>query len=206
MNFPVVFKTRASQAPTAHSISVDPVAVEKLREHSGNGPAVIIAREAAMVVGMKAGMVDPNDIISVTPGDWSNAILILLGDAEESAISEHQAVGDAAFISQVEQNAPDLKKLALDTLAAIRKAGVDGELVEVGGGRWVNRPLNTFTLKAQPRAGNLHFTLYGNPQTYDADGFLLQDQNSYSRGWVKESKDVAQLAELAQLSHARRRR
>jgi hypothetical protein len=69
----------------------------------------------------------------------------------------------------------------------------------------VNRPLNSFTLKAQPRKGNLQFTLYGNPETYDAGEFLRKDQNSYSRGWVEEFGDVPKFAMLVTEAHSRRK-
>lgn len=206
MDHLLAFRVADKAHPKVHRISLDPATIEALQGQSAHAPAVIVVRKAAMIAGMKAGMIDPVDVVSLAHGDWSNAVLIQLDEEEVERQSAWQAAGDSEFLVQVEQGAPNLAKLAAETVAAIRKAGVDGELVEGSGGRWVNRPLNTFTLKAQPRAGNLHFTLYGNPQTYDASDFLLKDQNSYSRGWVKTSKDVTQLAELVQISHARRRR
>ncbi len=202
MEYPIAFKTRRGGALDVQRVSLNPTDMEKLRSRSAEAPAILVARRAAMIVGMQAGMVDPADVVALADGDWSNALLILLPD--EVPNDAMQDVGDAAFIAQVEKNAPALAKLAAQTVAAIRKAGVQGELVEGGGGRWVNRPLNTFTLKSQPRVGNLAFTLYGNPETYEAGEFLLKDQNSYSRGWVKGPQDVARLAELAKQSHARR--
>ncbi|HEV2748690.1 MAG TPA: hypothetical protein VGW34_15520 [Allosphingosinicella sp.] len=156
---------------------------------------------------MSAGIVDVADVVAVTKGDWNDAVLVVLQQSQPTRdvrAHKHES-GDPAFLSEVRRTAPNLADLAARTVTAIRALGVDGNLVKSRLGRWVNQPLNSFTLKAQPRAGNLHFTLYGNPSSYEAEGFLLQDQNSYSRGWVRNPDDVNILARLVQQAHTRRR-
>lgn len=112
--------------------------------------------------------------------------------------------GDDEFVAYVRSYAPGLTDLARATVQAIRSAGVPGELVEATGRRWVNRPVNSFTLKPQPRVRNLQFTLYGEPRSYNEGDFLLNDQNSYSRGWVRTKEDGERLARLALKAHRRR--
>jgi len=208
MERPIALKLRTTDAVDCHQVSIDPALVDLLRKVSRkSAPAIIVTRKAAIFAKMSAGMFDIADLVAVSDGDWGKTILVVVPEPEPSGTERlRQITGDAKFLKQVERDAPSLAELAGETIAAIRKAGVDGELVESGGGRWVNRPINTFTLKVQPRVSNLHFTLYGNPESYTHNGFLLQDQNSYSRGWVRGSDDVGHLAALAKLSHARRKR
>lgn len=206
METPLAFKLTHSEAPDVYRVKMAPI--PSVVSPSGHrGPAIVVVRSAAMLHAVSAGMIDGDDIVAATNGDWSNAILVVLPDgAPESEDSTPQpAKGDEAFLTEVQQSAPSLAHLAQETIKAIRRAGVGGELVKSRLGRWVNQPLNIFTLKAQPRAGNLHFTLYGNPSAYDAGDFLLQDQNSYSRGWVRGPEDVGRLAELARKAGARRK-
>lgn len=207
MDQPIAFKFLGRVVGEVHRINIDPQLGSRLEEQGqARGPAVIVARHAALLPNLSAGVVDAGDIIAVTGGDWGNAIMIVLPTPAPDGSVPADAIGDARFLAKVERSAPDLFELACETVAAIRKAGVEGRLEEATGGRWVNRPVNTFTLKPQPRARNLQFTLYGNPGSFDAGEFLLQDQNSYSRGWVRAPKDAKLLAELARQSHLRRKR
>lgn len=112
--------------------------------------------------------------------------------------------GDDEFVAYVRSYAPGLVDLAQATIEAIRTAGVPGQLVEASGRRWVNRPINSFTLKPQPQARNLQFTLYGEPHIYGEADFLRTDQNSYSRGWVNNIEDAVRLAALAAKAHRAR--
>jgi hypothetical protein len=158
---------------------------------------------------MAAGLVDADDLIAVVQGDWQNALLLVVPDTTvTNPPQEAGGKGDDRFIQDAHRRAKfgSLANLAADTIKAIRAAGVDGDLVEQGSGRWVNRPVNTFTLKIQPTAGNVAFTLYGNPDTYEAGDFLRPDQNSYSRGWVRSKGDIQTLARLAMQAHSRRQR
>lgn len=210
MERPVALKLLEPTAATVHRVSLEPMLMERLKVPAARTtPAILVVRGAAVFPDLSVGMVDAADIVAATEGDWANALLVVWDQGIQQTTKEKtqvQSAGDAQFLKRVERDAAELATLAYQTLLAIRTAGVDGELVEVRGGRWVNRPLNTFTLKAQPRVGNLQFTLYGNPDSYDADNFLRQDQNSYSRGWVRNADDADRLAELARLSHARRSR
>jgi len=155
---------------------------------------------------MSAGVLVPSDVIAVADGDWSNALLIVIPDADsEMKNTEGEAEGDSEFITHAQSlKQPRLAQLAKEVLEAIRQAGVPGELRQHSNGRWVNHPLNSFTLKIQPRKGDIQFTLYGNPSTYDADDFLKKDQNSYSRGWIANSAAAGRFAQLAKQAHDRR--
>jgi hypothetical protein len=202
MENPIALKLNNSDIPDVYRVSIDPILVEQLRNsRTCPVPAIVMARKATILSAMSAGIIDSADIVVIEKGNWADAILIVLPEQHRAASG-----GDDKFLLHVKHSAPNLAELATQTVAAIRAAGVDGELLEGSGGRWVNRPLNTFTLKAQPRAENLQFTLYGNPETYNGNGFLRKDQNSYSRGWVREVGDIEVLADLARQSHARRKR
>jgi hypothetical protein len=192
-----------------HAISMDPAAAKRLKPSGDPCPAVVVARAASLLPSGSAGLIDTADVIALIDGDWGNTLLLVLREGETEKVadgSKAAAKGDNFFIKEVERSAPHLTELARQTMSKIRAAGVDGELIKTSGGKWKNDPLNTFTIKVQPRAGNLQFTLYGNPESYDAGEFLLRDQNSYSRGWIKHVDDATKMAALAQQSHARRRR
>lgn len=206
MDHPVAFKLKSNEPLQAYCVEIDPDNSRAFKApDQDQKPAVIVIRTATILPAVSAGMIDAADVVSVTPGKWSETILIVLpGQEPISPPVAGAGVGDSKFLASVKRTAPNLADLATQTLQAIRTAGVDGELVETKLGRWMNKPLNTFTLKPQPRVGNLHFTLYGNPETYNAGDFLKKDQNSYSRGWVRSHADVKLLAELARQSHSRR--
>jgi hypothetical protein len=161
-------------------------------------------RGATILADKGVAVIDGTNVVAAIDGDWTDAVLVVL---PESRPTRHPIVasdGDGAFLEEVKRAAPHLLDLAERTIRTIRAVGVTGDLRKSKLGRWVNHPLNTFTIKAQPRVGNLHFTLYGDPTTYDAGSFLRKDQNSYSRGWVRDSKDAAMLAKLAREAHERR--
>lgn len=208
MEKPVALKLTNSVVPDVYGVSIDPMLAERFQnEGSASDPAVVVTRKASILQDVSAGVVDEADVVAVLDGNWNSAILVVLNadGAFARQRKETEFTGDSKFLKRVQRIAPELADLARHTLEVIRESGVDGELVEGKGGKWVNRPLNTFTLKAQPRKRNLAFTLYGNPDSYDAGEFLLKDQNSYSRGWVRDAGDARKLAELARQSHARRK-
>jgi hypothetical protein len=231
MEKPLALKLNSAGAPNVYRVSIDPTFRQQIPSRRANlAPAVLVTRKATILPEISAGLIDHADIISVTEGNWEDTVLVVLpeistNDAERRGLAsagdakidaeqrEPASPGDAEFLAEVKRRAPDLAMLADRTIAAVRAAGVEGELVKAkkdvkakqDEGRWINRPSNTFTLKAQPRAGNLHFTLYGNPETFKSEGFLLKDQNSYSRGWVRNDHDVGVFAEFARQSYARRR-
>lgn len=213
MSHPIAFNL-CSEGIVAHAASIDPAAVKRLKPTGSQvPPAVLVVRRAEVVTGISVGIVAAGDVISVTDGDWANAVVVVLpldacasDTTQDRAGSGSGAGGDDDFIDEVERTAPELLLLARETLLAIRGAHVDGKLVRTRLGKWKNEPLNTFTLKVQPRAGNIQFTLYGSPDTYDAVGFLLKDQNSYSRGWVSTVSDASKLASLVRQAHARRKK
>jgi hypothetical protein len=204
---PVAMRVSGAVSGELYRVEIDPILGSKIAQSVKAAPAVLVVRHATMLPSASAGVIDAGEVIAASDGDWSDAIVIVLPHpVPEGASVSAAAVGDSRFLAHVQQSAPDLLELASQTIEGIRAAGVDGKLEATQGGRWVNRPANTFTLKAQPRAANLQFTLYGNPGSFDADGFLLQDQNGYSRGWVRDLADAQILARLAYASHLRRAR
>lgn len=209
MENPVAIKLRQTSQSQAFEVSILAQTAQSLKGRSGaNAPAVVVVEAAAILPDLGTGVIDADSVLAVTDGDWSRAILVLapVSQPKQQAAAAAPTEGDVEFIRQVQDKAPQLAELARQTIGAIRAAGVDGALVEGTGGRWVNRPVNVFTLRAQPRAGNLQFTLYGEPSAYSAGDFLLPDQNSYSRGWVKTIGDADKLATLAKQAEARRKR
>ena len=208
MQKPVAVKLNDAQMADVYRVKIDPEQARLLKPvHSSMNPAVVVTGAAALLPDIAAVVIDGDGIVAVQEGNWQDAILVVMSNAVEMEVSasDDPVKGDGAFLARVERDAPHLLNLATKSVAAIRAAGVDGDLVEAKGGLWVNRPINTFTLKVQPRVGNIKFTLYGNPDTYQAGEFLLRDQNSYSRGWIRGLEDVATLAALARQSHSRRK-
>ncbi len=205
MNEPVAMRILQGDAVEVHRVTINPTLAKGLRPSSHRfGPAIIVVREISVVPAQSAGLLDTSSIIGVVDGDWSNAILVVAPSSEEENKAFAVPRGDEAFLNSVASGSPGLSNLAQKTVEALRAGGVDGELIQDKSGRWVNRPINMLTLKAQPRAGNLAFTIYGSPDAFDAGEFLRRDQNSYSRGWISSEDDIDQLVRLAKLSQARR--
>jgi hypothetical protein len=80
----------------------------------------------------------------VGPNDAEQRALASTGDAKFDAEQRGlTSAGDAKFLAEVKRRAPDLAMLADRTVAAIRAAGIEGELVENQSpkqkGRWINR-------------------------------------------------------------------
>lgn len=207
MDRPMALKMTDAPTLMAQRVRVDPTAVEKMVPGGGSEtPAIIVTRAATILSEISATVIDEADILAVSHGNWDDTLLIVLPSqpaAYEPPLLEPME-GDAAFLADVKRTAPGIEGLATETIAAIRAAGVKGALIKSRLGKWVNHPVNSFTLKAQPRVGNIHFTIYGNPGSYDQGDFLRQDQNSYSRGWIRTANDIKRLALLAKQAQYRR--
>jgi hypothetical protein len=211
MERPIAFKLAPSDAIKIYQVRAEPIDTASVGLGRAS-PAIVIARKATILDDLSTGLVDAKEIVSAQDGDWNNALLVIVGETPmpqndvAATPGERRDQGDEAFVNGLSDTAPHLAKLAREILELVRSMGVDGELVEKTKGRWVNSPVNSFTLKAQPRKGDIQFTLYGNPSSYDAGGFLRQDQNSYSRGWVANNQDANKFAGLVKQAHARRQR
>ncbi len=208
MDRPIAFKVFSAGEVKLFRVRAEPLDVASINRPA-LAPAVVVTRKATILADLEAGIVDAADILALTEGDWSNAILVVTDDEPAKdvvSVDQRLPKKDEAFLQSVQEVGPSLSDLARVTVEAIRSAGVVGQLVEKTKGRWVNSPVNSFTLKVQPRKQNLQFTLYGNPSSYQHNDFLHQDQNSYSRGWVNNVADAKMLAELVSQSHARRTR
>ncbi|MCR8724136.1 hypothetical protein [Frigidibacter sp. ROC022] len=209
MERPIAFKVLPFEDGKLFRMKAEPIDAASIKGTTV-APAVVVARKAAILGEMETGIFDAEDILAITDGDWTNAILIVVNQDQSdelvAPLSQEMQNNDADFLDSVRKLEPSLAKLAEATVAEVRSQGVEGKLVEKSKGRWVNSPINSFTLKAQPRKKNLQFTLYGNPSSYEHGGFLRPDQNSYSRGWVETEDDVKTFAGLVFQAHSRKKR
>ncbi len=203
MSEPIAFKLRDGVA-TVHPICLDDMIGKRLagRGRSVNR-AVLAVSEVAMLDPMGAGVFDGDRVQVLSEGDWSNALLIVM-PALDAIRSGAQEESDAEFLRHLERVAPELSALGRKLIEAVRTAGVEGSLY-LEGHRWVNRPLNTFTIAVQTRVKNFQFTLYGGPERFGVTDFIRSDQNGYSRGWVRSEADIPKFVELASIAYARKR-
>ena len=205
MSHPIAFKLSEEVAPVAHRISLDDAIASRLASTpSSQGPAVLAVSSVAMLEKMSAGIFDGDDVRILAGGDWSNIVLLVMPPNAPLGATTNRRT-DSDFIAFVECEAPELLSLAEKLIGEVRAAGIDGVL-HLEGHRWVNRPLNTFTLSVQPRVKNFQFTLYGGPDRFGRSDFIKSDQNGYSRGWVKSEADVPEFIRLASIAHERKRR
>lgn len=204
MSQPIAFKLTTGQAFPVHAISLDKAVAARLTARASTiTPAVLAVTNVAMLPEISAGIFDDDDVQVLVPGDWSRAILVVLPAQVASANNGEEP--DADFFDWVKREAPDLSDLAHELVQAIRNKGIEGSL-QLEGQRWVNRPLNTFTLAVQKRVKNFQFTLYGGPERFGKSDFLKSDQNGYSRGWVKSRSDIGTFVALASIADERKRR
>ncbi len=210
MQHPIAYKSLVSETPEAHYVQIEPITASSLRLES-DAPAIVVAKKAIEFPDLQAGLIDADDIISITDGNWKRAILIVAPRPQAStfpemndAITAKSQSGDELFLAAIPKQEAELIELGKSLLRLIRSLGVSGELVEKTKGRWVNSPINSFTIKTQLRNKDFQFTIYGNPETYDHNDFLRRDQNSYSRGWVKSQDDAQRFAQFAKQAHDRR--
>lgn len=195
MRDPVAVKMLPEASMDTHWIdatSLDlPVANGEIAEH-----AIFVTSLVKLLSDVGVVLCDKSQTKVVQEGDRSNAMLIVLPNrdaAQTTHISPSHVLDtdDSAFLMSLTQFPKELSHLAKETISKLRKGGIDGQLTQGSGGRWVNRPVNTFTIKVQPRKGDIQFTVYGEPHVHAAGAFLLKDQNSYSRGWIRNSEDIA---------------
>jgi len=213
MEQPIAFKFSGDTKMEAYSIKLDPNVIPKGRGVIGShGPAILISQRIALLGEHATGVMDAKDIVAKIDGDWSRAILIVLPEQDSSHPQPNpqpDQIGidenDDLFIQAAAHASDGLRAIAEATITAIRESGVEGHLIKTADGKWINRPVNCFTLKIQPRKGDIRFTLYGEPHNFDDYDFLKKDQNSYSAGKVKSIEDAERLATLARISFDRKR-
>jgi hypothetical protein len=205
MAHPVAFQLRAPDGRQIHAVTLDPAAAAALKRSSHEAaPTILRVGSVEMLGKLQAGVFDAADAEVLVDGDWDNALLIVAPSAAARQ-PPADANGDKAFLEYVNIAAPEIHALAAKLLDAIRSAGIEGHLVREGF-RWVNRPLNSFTIAVQTRVKNFQFTLYGGTERFGRSDFIKSDQNGYSRGWVRCDEDVPRFLELAKIAHARKRR
>lgn len=201
---PIAFSLRTDRTPAVHSICLDEALAVRLRGRAvGAGPAILVVSDVAILDKMAAGVFDANDVQVLAHGDWSHALLLVIPQVATPQCVEQQP--DHEFLKRVAQQTPELVELAQQLIGAVRAAGVEGGL-HLEGHKWVNRPLNTFTVTIQPRARNFQFTLYGGPDRFGVTNFIKSDQNGYSRGWVRSGADIPKFVELAKIAYDRKPR
>lgn len=206
MEKPIAYKVTSEEGLEVHRVEIPRIAP---RSGTSDMPAIIIVRRAVTLPELAAGMIDEGDIIFSNDGDYQNAILIVAPPGRDQGSSAQGSKytltsGDEQFLESIPVEIPELRNLGRTLIRSLRSSGPPGRLTEATKGRWVNTPINSFTLKAQPRKKNFQFTIYGNPDTYDHGGFLLTDQNSYSRGWINDADDVDSFVKFAAEAHRRR--
>jgi hypothetical protein len=206
MDRPVAYKVKSEGRLEVHRVEM-----ARLASNQGTSgmPAIVVVSRAVLLSEIAAGMIDESDIVFARDGDWQNAILVVAPKESDQGnhareVEHGLTSGDEQFLDSIPVEIPELRNLGQTLLSSLRSSGMPGTLTEAGNGRWVNTPINSFTLKVQPRKKNFQFTIYGNPDTYDHGGFLLSDQNSYSRGWINGTDDVKRFVEFA--TEAQRRR
>jgi hypothetical protein len=204
---PVAFKLTDTPGLTVHTVSLDKAVASRLTARSAaTAPAVLAVTNVALLEQISTGVFDDEDVQVVVQGDWSRALLIVVPAQVPPAAEAHApaATGedksDTEFLAYVEREVPELSGLARELVLAIRNEGIEGDL-QLEGHRWVNRPLNTFTLAVQTRVKNFQFTLYGGPEKFGKRDFIKSDQNGYSRGWVRSREDIGEFVELAAMAH-----
>jgi hypothetical protein len=205
MSDPIAFTLRPGSAPAVYPIRLDEAVASRLRGRAvAGGSAILVVSDVAMLDKMAAGVFDANDVQVLANGDWSNALLLVMPRraAPPPAVEQEP---DREFLDRVARQTPELVGLAQKLIGAVRAAGIEGSL-RLEGHKWVNRPLNTFTVTVQPRARNFQFTLYGGPGRFGVTDFIKSDQNGYSRGWVKIEADVPKFVELAKIAYDRKPR
>jgi hypothetical protein len=207
MEQPVALKLVEGEAFKIFTVKLNEMLATGLRLNAANpGPTILVAHSAVDVSQTSTVLVDLPDISAVYEGSRSQAILVIIPEAKPRELGDVPPASedDIGFVAEAKASTPHLAKLAEELVRQIRSRGVVGRLLKKGGGRWVNDPVNSFTLKIQPRVNNIQFTIYGNPETFEDADFLKKDQNSYSRGWVRDLSEVQRFAELVAQSFARK--
>ncbi len=207
MEQPIALKLVEGDAFDFYTVNLSEMIAKELKlTGESPGPAILVAHSAVDVSQTSTVLVDLPDISAVYNGSPSRAILIIIRETKPKEWGGVQSAGegDNCFVAKAKESAPQLAKLAEEIVRQIRSRDVAGRLLQKSGGRWVNDPVNSFTLKIQPRVNNIQFTIYGNPETFEDSEFLKKDQNSYSRGWVRDSSEVERFAKLVAQSHARK--
>ena len=170
-----------------------------------NAPSLLIARRAKYAPELNAGSAETSDITLFARGDPDSCLLIILGEREEE-LPHRIGLEDtgSAIIAEAESVSPQLGKIAALVTAGLNEIDDECAFIRKASGKWMNKRVNFFTLKIQPTKNNIHFTIYGNPGSFDHDNFLKSDQNSYSRGWIGTTADAKSFLKFAEQSYDRR--
>lgn len=164
-----------------------------------NGPSLLAVRDFAYSAEINVLAVDDKDILSVIGGEEDYWLIV-----KDPIAHDFQNDPATDFCEVCARISPKVENLAERLIRGLLSIDGSLDLSLKNSGRWVNSGVNFFTLKPQPRNKDIQFTLYGNPQMFDHRGFLKQDQNSYSRGWIKQPEDVDRFLEFAKQSYESR--
>jgi hypothetical protein len=217
---PIALKLAENPKLKPYIIEIDDLSSKILSlDVQSSGLTILQSPSALMINDANLLLVENTGVSVVQNGGLGEAILLvgcINTTADLSRVNEGVAdmpnpdeslrnCGDEEFLAEARRLHPELSNIAENIVSGLRKNGVSGYLKRFRQGRWVNSPINSFTIKVQPKAQNIHFTLYGNPYSFDDREFLKQDQNSYSRGWVRGKEDVDRFLNVATQSYQRKK-
>ncbi len=166
---------------------------------STNGPSILAVSEFRYSPELAVLTVDSNHVLSLVEGEEDHWLVV-----RDPTVEKSDALLDSDFAGFCDSLSKKLGRLSSAVIEGLIEIDPSLDLVRKNSGRWVNLGINFCTLKPQPRNQDIQFTLYGSPTKFDHGGFLKHDQNSYSRGWIKEMDDVAIFLRHAQNSYAMR--
>lgn len=207
------------QAPTGSVVSALPCSPipENLTiaTAAAQGPSLLLTRQFKHSDELGVLAVEVADVISAMRGPDSRWLIIrdaLKNDAEANRVSGYEFnpeihlpnLPTSAFTDYCRSISQHISELANAVSNGLLEIDPTFALERKVSGRWVSTGVNFVTLKPQPRNNDLQFTIYGNPNDFNHNGFLRKDQNSYSRGWIKSINDVEAFLYLARQSYQKR--
>jgi hypothetical protein len=170
-----------------------------------NASSLIVCRSAKYAGAVDAGSIEIKDMLLFARGTTERCLLILIGNEDfDAKIMTSAEVSGMAVIDEARAASRELGAIAELVIRGLNSIDKNCAYVKNSSGKWLNRGTNFFTLKIQPRKNDIQFTIYGNPTSFDHGGFLKNDQNSYSRGWIGDRGDVARFLKIARESYDRR--
>ena len=170
-----------------------------------NASSLLISRQAKYAGDLDAGSIELEDMLLFARGTSDKCLLIIIGNLDYDAkiMSFAENIG-FAIVEEAKAASRELGTIAEIVVEGLNSIDKNCTYVRNASGKWINRGINFFTLKIQPRKNDIQFTIYGNPWSFDHEGFLKKDQNSYSRGWIGDRKDAAKFLKFARESYERR--
>jgi hypothetical protein len=137
---------------------------------------------------------DSEEVVPLNVGSTSSAVALSAGIDRNRSVAtggpeEIFQSGDQEFLAETNQLPLELRDAAKKLLNAIRSK-FPGDLVPAQHGRFINSPDNFWTVKVQPKVGNLSITVRGEPERFGKSTLEIKnDRHGYSRFWLRTAKD-----------------